>query len=295
MERLVRIDQSNIRITRPDEFALQQILRRFRTSREYLVGEQWIPGSPSVKPEGSRIVFSDRAEFKVAVDAYLTWLGIKNKQVYPPVEPEKVIDRVIRARREQQTLLLFAPWGVRPSGDFGEPEQKVFDMLKEFKSRLLRNNIPAQVLLMPADLYATEINQIDPNQALRYFRSVTEEASERGFEVKPWSKIREENVDYYQQRAKTLTEEAIDEILRSGTIERALETAGRRSGYFDPTDIESSAFAYLRERIVEAEIIEGAYKPVKVSLVEKSKDAGVDRDLPRIYIIPRELQFPWLK
>lgn len=113
--------------------------------------------------------------------------------------------------------------------------------------------------------------------------------------MKSWSEIKKENKDLYDKRAQELTISEIEKILSPTKILEAKKAAERRSGYTDPSRIEEAAYAYLRERIIEAEIIEQKYKPIKVSAVPKNKDNEVDRDLPRIYILPDWWEFPWLK
>jgi hypothetical protein len=149
---------------------------------------------------------------------------------------------------------------------------------------------------MPADLYATEINnQVASEQADSYFRTVTEEAEIRGFTAIPWSAIRQAHIELYTQRSSELTTENIQKLLSANKIVKAFDAAGRRSGYTERTKIQNAAFAYLRERICEAEMIESIYAPIKVSVVPKNKDNEVDRNLPRVYLIPPAVQLPWLK
>jgi hypothetical protein len=150
---------------------------------------------------------------------------------------------------------------------------------------------------MPADIYATEVNnQVDLNKARAYFENVTQVSIESfGFQVKAWSEIRAENIGQYLRRKAELDVDALKQMLTPIKVYEAVSVSKRRSGYSDPKEIEQAALAYLRERVCEAEIIEEVYTPIKVSAVAKNKDNGVDRDLPRLYIIPDQEQFPWLK
>jgi cytochrome c-type biogenesis protein CcmH/NrfG len=149
---------------------------------------------------------------------------------------------------------------------------------------------------MPADLYATEVNrQVSAQEADKYFAQVRKGAEAEGFLVRPWSQIRKENEKAYRERSSELTEDAIVSLLTPQKLTEAERAARKRSGYIDRNSIHLAALAYLRERICEAEIIEKTYQPIKVSAVAKNKDNGVDRALPRVYILPDEYQFPWIK
>lgn len=292
MEKLVRIDTDVINKGNPDKFPLQRVCKDFSAGYEYQVEGSWV-AKPNQKPEKTRVIFNLDA-FRAARDTYFAWQELSLKKVDNPVKPETAIQRIGAARLTGEELTLFVPWGVRPEGNRGLNELAVLNKLKSIKNTLQQRKINAQILIMPADLYATEINQIDPLLAGEYFGFIEKAARERGFTVKPWSAIREENWQIYKERSLELTKEEIQK-LSYPVIESALSAARKRSGYTNAADIERSAFTYLRERICEAEIIEKVYKPVKISAVAKNKDNDVDRNLPRLYLIPRDYQFPWLK
>lgn len=307
MERLVRVNEQIIKKSNPDDFALQRIFKELGVTYEYQVAGMWSAGRPTQKPDGKRIIFDNVDRFRIARDVYFAWKAISEMKSYDPVLPEKSIRRLLSSRQSQpdffpdgsydrQLLCLFVPWGVRPKGEFGDLEKTVLERIRSLQVILNKRGINAQVLIMPADLYATEINrQVGNDEAEKYFERVTLWSNMTGFFAKPWSNIRQDNLAEYQKRSTELTNEEITKILGKNIVNEALEAAGRRSGYNDKAEIEKAAFAYLRERICEAEIIETVYKPIKVSAVGKNKDNGVDRELPRIYILPSELQFPWLK
>lgn len=204
-------------------------------------------------------------------------------------------DEIVKRLTISNELVLFVPWGVRPEGK-PRLEVVVMDRLQAIETNLLQKGVNACILIMPADVYATEVNtQVDQIQVNEYFAYIEKIATERGFLVKPWSEIRAENLVDYQTKVKDLTNEAIRALMGAKKIETAMGAAIRRSGYTTLGDVENSALAYLRERIIEAEIIESLYQPVKISVVAKVRDDIVDGDLPRIYLFPPELQFPWLK
>lgn len=293
MEKLVTIDQKIINRVKPDQYSLPKILKWVGASREYCMNGMWTSEKPAQKPEGSRVVFPSVEQYGIAKDTYFAWRDIAPQQTVSPEFPDTILERLFQARLTTKTLIFFVPWGVRPVGVFGQTEMEALEILKRFNDNFQSRNINTTVLIMPADLYATEVNnQVDTTYVDTYFQIVATQASQKGFTVKPWSAIRQENQEEYDKLRSELNPRT---ILPSGVLERALKAAGRRSGYEDEKSIESAAFAYLRERLCEAEIIEKSYKPVKISMVTKGKDAYVDRNLPRMYIIPERLQFPWLK
>jgi hypothetical protein len=216
---------------------------------------------------------------------------------FRPEYPTVIMDRIAEARDKKTQLTLFIPWGVRIDGQFGDNELKVMSRIQSLQEQLQKRRINTEVLLMPADLYATEVNnQVNPAQSENYFATVSEAAKNKfGFTVKPWSEIRTENLGRYQARAEQLTEDAIRRLLTKQKVTDAIDAAGRRSGYQETKDIQAAAFRYLRERIIEAEIVDDTYNPVKVSAVPRNKDNEIDGPLPRLYLFSSEEQFPWLK
>lgn len=296
MERLVRIDQQTINKYKPDGFALPQVLKRVGVSREYKINGEWAVDKPNARPEATRIIFDSREQFRIARDIYFAWKDLVTQKEDNPVKPEEIIERLLQSRKTGKPVMLFVPWGVRPQGRLGGSEIKALNQVQNMQQVLQRRNISAQVLIMPADLYATEVNrQVDIIQTTEYFEQVTSLSLLKGFLVKPWSEIRGKNIFTYRQRASELTPQGLESIFKPAKIEEAIAAAARRSGYQSKYEIQQAAFAYLRERVCEAEIIESIYKPIKLSAVSKNKDNNVDRDLPRLYILPNELLFPWLK
>ena len=299
MERPIIIDKTKLDMPNTNAFALQQVLKGVGAIREYKIGDSWtgIERGTPVKPEGTRVVFDSLDNFRAAKDAYYAWGDIEASRKFRPEYPTQSMQRLLNARTTSDPVTLFVPWGVRPEGEFGTSELKVMDRLRSFQTQLAQKNIPSQLLLMPADLYATEVNnQVGDAKATDYFSKVSDVARNQfGFAVTPWSEIRTNNQGTYSQRADELTEDTIKQLITPGKIKSAIEAAGRRSGYTNPTDIRNAAFAYMRERICEAEIVEGRYKPIKVSVVPRERDNQLDRQLPRLYMFTPEQQFPWLK
>ncbi len=289
-----RIDNQTINRGKPNRFALERVFIESGVHNEYLIQDQWVTGKIQSKPEGKRIVFNDLSQFRAARDVYFTWTDFDQLQAYTPVLPEEIMKRIYSARLNGIPLPLFIPWGYRPTG---EPsiECSVLDKIQEYTEMFKKRRIPVTPLIMPADLYATEINDVDQSLVNNYFSFITEEAKARGFQVIPWSVIRAKNETQYQTIASNLTETVIRSLLENPVVDKALGAASKRVSVKSEEAIRKSAFAYLRERICEAEIIEERFKPIKLSLVGKNKDNGVDRTLPRLYIISENQQFPWLK
>lgn len=197
---------------------------------------------------------------------------------------------------QKNPLTLFVPWGVRPAGQFGSSETQALDVISNYQKLLSTYAIPSKVLLMPADVYATEVNNYEQESTSAYFSKVTKQAQARNFQVVPWSAIRKAN---QQQYDRVLTWEAnVDALWRStpkslwGNLRNA---ATARSKQANENAVVKAAFDYLKERVAEARIIESVFKPIKLSMVSPEKDTIVDRDLPRVYLLPKNNRFPWIE
>lgn len=244
------------------------------------------------KPQGRRLVFESSQKREKALDVYKAWERLTQEQVNDPVFPEVIFRRLALASSSKVPVTLFIPWGVRPEGRIGA-ELAAIDRIQEITAILQTKGVPSRVLLMPADIYATDVNGINKEKTDAYFREIGEEAKRRGFEITPWSTIRTANRNRYDELASSLTEQKLEEIMKKdGTMERIFKAARRRSETGDP---RRAAYDYLRERICEAIIVEEIYQPIKLSLAPKNKDNNVDSNLPRLYLIPSNLQLPWLK
>ena len=149
---------------------------------------------------------------------------------------------------------------------------------------------------MPADLYATEVNNYDESAATGYTEWLKYLTDRFGYEMKPWSSIRQDNqAEYDRLREKTTLDsiEANSEL--NARLGKAYITAKKRSGYATIEKQRDAGFAYVRERLCEATIVEAVYEPIKFSCVEPGKDGPLDGELPRLYLVPNGLRFPWLK
>jgi len=221
------------------------------------------------------------------------WKLINTNSVEKPLYRTDIVDRLSSAYTTKSPLYIFTPWGMNPTAEFNQQEKSGLTLLSQWQRSFETNQIPTQVILMPADLYATEVNQSTTNYQ-SYLLRLTGEATALGFNVLPWSTIRQENISTYQKKKKYFRPELINRIFPQRTLLKAVETARNRSGETEDTQIRQSVLAYIQERLVEAEIIETIFKPIKISMVSPTKDI-FDLNLPRIYVIPTQNRFPWLK
>ncbi len=272
-----------------NQFAFQQVLKNTGVDYQYLIDDNWTNISPDKRPQSKRAFFPDIESFRKAREAYFTWTDLspfigKEK----PVFPEEIIKRFMNSISSRLPLTIFIPWGFRTEGQFGWKETETMNKINEILSLVNQRKINQQVLIMLADIYATEINNLPVSAVKEYFFTVEQEAKKRSYQVLPWSKIRNNNLRQYEVLCQKYTNEEINKILPQYVINSALKAAEKRG------QTKNCSLAYLRERLCEAEIIEERFKPVKLSMVAKNKDEGVDLNLPRLYLIPEYLRFPWL-
>ena len=162
----------------------------------------------------------------------------------------------------------------------------------EIFGKLSEKGFQVRFLLMPADLYGTEINSLSPVFVKDYFQSLEERAREQLSStseviVRPWSLIRERFWRYesFQQEVA----EDFSRFVSTSEYNSALKTAQA----FNPQKREESARAYCIERVVEGRIIEELYSPIKLSLVRKEKDM-LDGPLKRLYVVSKQNRAPWM-
>ena len=96
-----------------------------------------------------------------------------------------------------------------------------------------------------------------------------------------WSEF-DEAAEPYRQEVREHFDKYVDVYL----LDRAVSTAKKMNG--------GDAREYLIERIAEGMFIEERFSPIKVSCVARHKDDKVDRELPRLYLVPEQLHAPWL-
>lgn len=279
----------NFQNTPTNPFALQQVLKQASVTYQYFIDNYWQEIIPNKKPDGKRAVFPDIDIFRKSREAYFTWANLTSfVEKEKPVFPEKIIQRLMLAAYSDKPLTIFIPWGFRAQGEFGGKELEAMGWIDDILSVIRRRRITFQALLMPADIYAIEINNLPVRAVEEYFLTVEEEAKKRSCQVLPWSQIRNNNLQQYKALCRKYTNKEIKKILPPYIIISAIKAAEKRR------QKEDRAFDYLRERLCEAEIIEETFRPVKLSMVAKNKDEGVDIKLPRLYLLPEWLQFPWL-
>ncbi len=284
--------------TYPDSFATQQTLKIMTAAglvqRQYLVDGFWFKGKPPGKPEDTQIIFDNLSTFQRFEDAVSIWNSIAAMSAYSPKRPELTLARLVEKLLTRETLLLFTPWGsITGKTSTGRQEKEAMESLRNIQILLNQSNIKSQFLIMPADVYAIEINRRPKDETLQYFENVTRLAESFGFSVLPWSLIRRKNSQIYKFYQDKLTDIALNRLLSKKIIWQAIEQAKRWSGFTDSKEIQQAAYAYMRERLIEDSIIDTLYAPIKISAVTPAKDV-LDVTLPVLYIFNQETQYPWI-
>lgn len=224
------------------------------------------------------------------------WEYTLRASVEPPVYAGKIIDRFLRASPDPLTL--FIPWGAsRAKTRANDQDKAALRLVEQYSRMLLSYGIPNETLIMPVDVYAIEINDDDQARVAQYFLAIGAEAESLGFSVDPWSAIRERNRELYES---TIRWECSPEALWRSTpkalwYDSLLPASLARHANRGEDKALQSAFRYLQERIAEARVIDAVYQPLKLSMGSKQKDDIVDRELPRVYLLEKNLRFPWLK
>lgn len=206
---------------------------------------------------------------------------------------EKVLPRL-----RQDEVTFFTPWGARKEHArfCGErvkasilcgvdPEYATLMFLAGLYREICEGLAPKRVrwILLGADLYATRINHVYPEWVDGYMKH-----------LEAWVKQEMPSAEFYHWSTFDQVAEHYREIARDNlctliglsTRERAERTAQYMGGNADE---------YLVERIAEALFVEHHFHPIKISLVPKHKDAKVDCELPRLYLVPEKLRAPWRK
>ncbi|MBI1972238.1 MAG: hypothetical protein HYS53_02960, partial [Candidatus Aenigmarchaeota archaeon] len=274
---------------------------QFYGYREYLVDGSWIT-EPLGRVSGSRYRVNAGDVWAIAE----AWKYIKRISVEKPEKPDKILEQLIDARLEPakmpvgtlvQKLRLFSPWGPRYQNS--SPEIKESDpeiaTLKEMRTALYQFSAAGYVpnlLLMPADVYGTEINGLPERFVREYFKWLEEAAlatlgGVADVNIMPWSEIRSNNKKRYAELKRGFEKEFVA-LVKPGEFAKAVKVAAA----FGSGRPEQDAKRYCVERMAEAEVIYSAFKdPIKLSLVRKEKDA-LDGPLKRIYIIKNRA--PWM-
>lgn len=195
-------------------------------------------------------------------------------------------------RLREPVINLFTPWGPRYSWESrgveineGDKEVETIAFLRSVLDSLLTNMANKQLhwMFLGADLYGTRLNGLPEEVVSGYYGSLSNWLSRLMPEIKfrLWSEFDTEAERYRCQVREEFFRYIDRELLRRTT--QVAQAMGRGS---DPKE-------YLVERVAEALLIEEQFQPVKISCVRKEKDAIVDANLPRIYIVPEGLTAPW--
>ncbi len=217
-----------------------------------------------------------------------------NTQFYPQRRTGRAVryEDGVLPRLRQPVVKLFTPWGPRydweqrgTSVREGDREVQTLTYLADLEATL-RAGMPSKRLhwmFMGADLYGTRINPLPAEAVGAYFESlrawVRRLLPDADFRL--WSEFDAE-AEPYRMSARHRIEELLSESVRW----QAIDTARKMGLGGDP-------YAYLVERLAEAMLIEERLHPIKISCVVRRKDDGVDAALPRLYLLPSQLQAPW--
>jgi len=225
-------------------------------------------------------------------DSGIKWFNCSFYPTHKVCRAHRLEDGVI-PRLRQEDVTLFSPWGPRYAFERrgriicpGDKEVKTLHALaglwEEFKLHLPDRRW--RWLVLGADLYGTRINNLPPDAVRDYFLSLEEWINRLlpGAEFRLWSDYDEEAEAY-----RRVARDSWREWVSSSIVQRTQLTARRMGRGGNPTD-------YLVERLAEAMLIEAHYRPIKMSVVARSKDAEVDHDLPRLYFLSDDLHAPWL-
>lgn len=277
----------NVPLREEKPFIFEKVAKMFG-KREYQLSGKWVK-TTQTKPDSCRLVF-ELPDFLKAEQLFAVWNTLEASSVDRPVFPDKIVERLISGINGS-VVMFFVPWGTRIKGVFG-PETDILAKLKNVSDTLSDLKIRSRMMLMPADLYATEVNGIDKRVVESYLDKLVPLARGMGFEINPWSMIRKENEKQYSMISSELADSKIDQMVSGGKRMKLIEAASRWCSNGSPRE---AAYRYMRERICEAIIIEQKYTPIKLSAVTVEKDDIMDQQLPRVYLIPYEKRFPWLK
>lgn len=275
---------------------LSYIVKQGAGKKEYLSDGLWVD-KPLGKIRGSRYNFNGWD--KEIENIIKIWNYLKSKSSQIAVRGDEIIRKIINSQLKKEELVFFSPWGPRYNRKESKIDKEdleirtlkeIEEIFKEFNLRDYKINF----ILMPADVYGTEINNLPEQFVSNYFSYLGDLArlilgSLAKISIAPWSKIRTENREKYEKLKREIDNRFFD-FIKGGEYEKAFETAC----FFNCENeqrAKMSARKYCIERLVEGNIISEVYDPIKLSLVRKEKDA-LDGPLRRIYIIKNKA--PWM-
>ena len=285
-------------------------------SKEYKINGSW-EKKPAAGIRGTRLSMDstnlDRLLNTSKASQYLDQLEKKRS-----AKADKIIYKLIDTGFTPKTLTWFTPWGPRyknsnPIINSDDPEVQTLIEMRSIFEKLKSLGYSQKLVLMPADVYATEVNSLDENFVSDYFASLNEKTTEIlkdtiDVDFSTWSVMREENSGLYQELKEKISGEFVEnesyfwdqnssngkdaiEINRIYKIFREFKKAVEVAKFFNPQNAEGSAKKYCIERLVEGILVDQIYDPIKLSLVRKEKDI-LDGPLKRVYIV--KSMAPWL-
>lgn len=260
-----------------------------KTREQYLVDGNWqdIPANGNTADKLYTLEYND---FIIGNDVLSAWNEINIREVQKPNRPDAVIQRMMQARTNNTNINLYVPWDIRTSGTSGI-EKKAMGQISDLKKVLGENSIDSNVIITPADIYASELLNIKPEIINNYLAYLNELAEENGFICQPWSEIRAQNADIYS--AQSISLQSNMDNLPATVYQETADDIRRKSETANTANLSTTARAYLKEKRLEEEVIEQVYKPVRVSLTKSNKN--LNNGMPQICVIPEAEQYPWMK
>ncbi|HLE07255.1 MAG TPA: hypothetical protein VI933_01375 [archaeon] len=220
-----------------------------------------------------------------------TLLPSEVRKLASPATPYEFICRLAPVRVNDEEIqkrvndgIFFQPFGIAKDGIFDDRCKSAISFTENILRYLKKYGIDAELVLMPADAYAIDINGYSEDAVKRFISDMKDfcgRTSTPRVKVVEWSKIREENRNRYEEITSGFS-------MDNSLLDKLLERAKRFSNLL-PAE---SARRYASERFAEAIIIDETLKPIKISAANTDVDE-LDENLPRIY--PEKIQrFPWL-
>lgn len=234
------------------------------------------------------------------VDLALMFLNTKKEESgkQKPVRFEDIVNKLASCRIENSELCFFSPWGPRYKIKTTEIKETSAEIstLKEIEE-ILENFVDlgfrVRFVIMPADTYGTDINNLSQGFVDVYFNSLNKAVQDvmsplttsgnLVIDFTHWSRIKSENLEEYSRIRETLPQLPLDGLMRD---------ALRKAKVMNPNDIDRSASKYVEERVTEAILIDRLYNPIKLSLVKKENDGADLQSFMRVYVIKNKA--PWM-
>lgn len=184
--------------------------------------------------------------------------------------------------------VFFQPLGTPIDGKMNKRMEKALEQTAKILKGLRNYKIQPELILMPADEYATRIDNWNKEIAAGFISELSDRVNTMGNDVKievvPYSQIIKENQGLYGKIKSYIIKRQID--IDSEKLYRA-------QTYAVDKDPAKAASEYVSERLIEGILIEEKFKPIKVSLASPDKDE-FDGPLPRVYF-RKTPRFPWIQ